>query len=197
MLAAVVLGALRRAVRAAADGWLARTLRPVADGRRHRRAGQLRGALHPVPRSGREGTGDEGGASSPRRRPTPIRARRRPRPHSGSRGALRSMEPALLASFAAAVVAFGIVSRRMERGVVSPPMVFAELGFALGKLGVARFRQQPAGGSHRAHAGAIDLAYLRLEGSLPARLLGIGLPLTVAAGPSRRGWSCRALGSGK
>ena len=90
MLAAVVLGALRRAVRAAADGWLAHTLRPVADGRRHRRAGQLRGALHPVPRSGREGTGDEGGASSPRRRPTPIRARRRPRPHSGSRGALRS-----------------------------------------------------------------------------------------------------------
>ena len=31
-------------------------------------------------------------------------------------------------------------------------------------------------------ATRIDLAHLRLEESLPARLLGIGLPLTVAAG---------------
>ena len=45
------------------------------------------------------------------------------------------MEPAVLALFAVALVVFGVVSRRMERGVVSPPMVFVGLGFALGQLG--------------------------------------------------------------
>ena len=45
------------------------------------------------------------------------------------------MEPALLASFAAVLVAFGIVSRRMERGVVTPPMVVVGLGIGLGQLG--------------------------------------------------------------
>lgn len=42
------------------------------------------------------------------------------------------MEPVLLASFAAALVVFGVVSRRMERGVVSPPMVFVGLGKGVG-----------------------------------------------------------------
>ena len=45
------------------------------------------------------------------------------------------MEPAVVASFVVALVVFGVVSRRMERGVVSPPMVFVGLEFALGQLG--------------------------------------------------------------
>ena len=64
------------------------------------------------------------------------------------------MEPAVLASFAVALVVFGVVSRRMERGVVSPPMVFVGLGFALRAARVARFGKRAAVRSHRAHAGA-------------------------------------------
>ena len=100
------------------------------------------------------------------------------------------MEPAALASFAVVLVAFGAVSRRMERGVVSPPMVFVGLGCALGQLGWLGPGTGLLDGLTEltlilvlfTDAARIDLAHLRLEGSLPARLLGIGLPLTVAAG---------------
>ena len=43
-------------------------------------------------------------------------------------------------------------------------------------------------------ATRIDLAHLRLEGSLPARLLSIGLPLTVAAGALAAGMIVPGLG---
>ena len=100
------------------------------------------------------------------------------------------MEPSVLASFAVALVAFGAVSRRMERGVVSPPMVFVALGFALGQFGWLASGSGLLDGLTVltlvlvlfTDAARIDLAHLRLEGSLPARLLGLGLPLTVAAG---------------
>ena len=100
------------------------------------------------------------------------------------------MEPAVLASFAVTLVVFGVVSRRMERGVVSPPMVFVGLGFALGQLGWLDSGSELLYGLTEltlvlvlfTDAARIDLAHLRLEGSLPARLLGVGLPLTVAAG---------------
>ena len=99
------------------------------------------------------------------------------------------MELSVLASFALALVAFGAVSRRMERGVVSPPMVFLGLGIALGKLGWLDSGAGLLDGLTEltlvlvlfTDAARIDLAHLRLQESLPARLLGIGLPLTVAA----------------
>ena len=105
------------------------------------------------------------------------------------------MEPAVLASFAVALVVFGVVSRRLERGVVSPPMVFVGLGFALGQLGWLDSGSELLYGLTEltlvlvlfTDAARIDLAHLRLEGSLPARLLGVGLPLTVAAG-ARAAW---------
>ncbi len=100
------------------------------------------------------------------------------------------MEPSVLASFAVALLAFGVVSRRMERGVVSPPMVFLGLGFALGRLGWLDAGSGLVDGLTEltlvlvlfTDAARIDLAHLRLDGSLPARLLGVGLPLTVVAG---------------
>ena len=100
------------------------------------------------------------------------------------------MEPALLASFAAALVVFGVVSRRMERGVVSPPMVFVGLGIGLGQLGwldsgrdlLSALAELTLVVVLFTDAARIDLARLRPQGSLPARLLGIGLPLTVATG---------------
>ena len=112
------------------------------------------------------------------------------------------MEPALLASFAVALVAFGAVSRRMERGVVSPPMVFLGLGIVLGHLGWLDAGSGLLDGLTEltlvlvlfTDATRIDLAHLRLEGSLPARLLGIGLPLTVAAGALAAGMIVPGLG---
>ena len=100
------------------------------------------------------------------------------------------MEPALLASFATALVVFGVVSRRMERGVVSPPMVFVGLGIGLGQLGWLDSGRDMLSALAEltlvvvlfTDAARIDLARLRPQGSLPARLLGIGLPLTVATG---------------
>ena len=110
------------------------------------------------------------------------------------------MEPAFLASFALAVVAFGVVSRRMERGVVSPPMAFAGLGIGLGQLGwldsvgglLAALAQLTLVMVLFTDAARIDLAHLRLQ--LPARLLGIGLPLTVAAGALAAGMLLPGLG---
>ena len=114
------------------------------------------------------------------------------------------MEPALLASFAVALVAFGAVSRRMERGVVSPPMVFLGLGIVLGQLGWLDSGRGLLDGLAEltlvlvlfTDATRIDLAHLRLEGSLPARLLGIGLPLTVAAGALAAAMIVPGLGPG-
>ena len=69
-------------------------------------------------------------------------------------------------------------------------MAFVGLGFALGQLGWLDSGSGLLDGLTEltlvlvlfTDAARIDLAHLRLEGSLPARLLGIGLPLTVAAG---------------
>jgi len=100
------------------------------------------------------------------------------------------MEPVLLASVAAVLIAFGLVSRRAERGVVSPPMIFLLLGLLVGKLGWIGIDGGALDGLAEltlavvlfTDAARIDLACLRREGAIPARLLGIGLPLTVAAG---------------
>ena len=99
----------------------------------------------------------------------------------------------------------------MERGVVSPPMVFLGLGIALGKLGWLDSGAGLLDGLTEltlvlvlfTDAARIDLAHLRLQESLPARLLGIGLPLTVAAGafaawvilPGLEPWEAVLLGA--
>ena len=100
------------------------------------------------------------------------------------------MQPELLASFAVALLAFGVVSRRLERGFLTPPMVFVALGIAMGQLGWLGSASSLLHGLAEltlalvlfTDAARIDFAHLRHEASLPARLLGIGLPLTVAAG---------------
>ena len=78
----------------------------------------------------------------------------------------------------------------MERGVVSPPIVFLGLGIGVGQLGwldsgrdlLSALAELTLVVVLFTDAARIDLAHLRLQESLPARLLGIGLPLTVAAG---------------
>lgn len=104
------------------------------------------------------------------------------------------MGPALLAAVAAALLAFGAISGRAERSVLTPPVFFLLTGFLLGGhgLGWAQFPAE-AGVIHAlaeltlvlvlfTDAARIDVSCLRRERSLPTRLLGLGLPLTILAG---------------
>jgi sodium/hydrogen antiporter len=95
---------------------------------------------------------------------------------------------------ASVVFAFGIVSRRLEGTVFTAPMVFVFAGIVLGPagLGLVGFQLD----SHTVlllgeialalvlftNASRIDLWALRQNEGLPLRLLGVGMPLTIALG---------------
>jgi NhaP-type Na+/H+ or K+/H+ antiporter len=99
-----------------------------------------------------------------------------------------------LAIIAALVLGYAGLSRRFERTVVTAPMLFVAAGLLVGTETLGWLDLGIEGGSVRALAEAtltlvlfsdasrIDLAALRREVALPARLLGIGLPLTIAVG---------------
>jgi NhaP-type Na+/H+ or K+/H+ antiporter len=99
----------------------------------------------------------------------------------------------LLAVFIGLLFAYSLVSARLEKTVVTAPIVFTLAGFG------GFFALQPAGG--RMHAGAFltlaeiglvlllvtdasrtDLRILRNIRELPARLLSVGMPLTILLG---------------
>jgi len=98
---------------------------------------------------------------------------------------------ALIAFAVLAVVAF---SRRLSGTPVTPQMVFLAVGVLVGPEVLGDVDPSPAGGPVRALAEAtltlvlfadasrIDLRALRREYAIPMRLLGIGLPLTIALG---------------
>ena len=108
-----------------------------------------------------------------------------------------------LAVFGVLVVLYGVASRRLEGSVVTGPMVFAAAGLAVGALGgsigvdvgeasAGRHLGVAATARHVAEislvlllftdAARIDTRVLRGSRSLPRRLLGIGLPLTIVLG---------------
>jgi NhaP-type Na+/H+ or K+/H+ antiporter len=97
------------------------------------------------------------------------------------------------------IVALGVlvvaaVSRRLTRTSVSPAMAFVAIGLLAGPLVGDELKLAPGGETVRilaeatlaivlfADASRIDFAVLRHEYAVPLRLLGIGLPLTVALG---------------
>jgi sodium/hydrogen antiporter len=96
--------------------------------------------------------------------------------------------------FVAVLFVYSLLSRRLERLSVSAPMVFVAAGIALGPdgLGLTSLELTSETGLLVAEvalvvvlfadASRIDLAALRENEGLPARLLGIGMPLTIAAG---------------
>ena len=104
------------------------------------------------------------------------------------------MEPSSLALIALAICVFAAFSRKAERSPVTAPMFFLAAGFAFGGGGLGWLQLEI--GDEAFHflaeltlvlvlftdAARIDLGCLRRERSLPTRLLGIGMPLTVAAG---------------
>ena len=95
---------------------------------------------------------------------------------------------------ATVVFAFGLVSRRLEGTVLTPPLVFVAAGVVLGPagFGVAEFALD----EHTVlllgeialaivlftDAARTDLSALRQNEALPLRLLGVGMPLTIALG---------------
>ena len=90
------------------------------------------------------------------------------------------------------VVAYGLVSGRLQGSLVTPPMVFVGFGLLAGPASLGLVELDLDNEAVRVLAEAtlvlvlftdaarIDLRVLRREYHLPARLLGVGLPLTVA-----------------
>jgi NhaP-type Na+/H+ or K+/H+ antiporter len=99
-----------------------------------------------------------------------------------------------LAVVASTVLVFGALSRRLELSVVSAAMFFVSAGLVLGNEGLGWIGLKVTGHELRvlaeitlalvlfADASRIDLSAARREYALPARLLGIGLPLTILVG---------------
>ena len=92
------------------------------------------------------------------------------------------------------VLAFGLVSKRLEESIVTPPMVFVGLGLLIGPQALGILRLDAAAEAVRVFAeltlvlvlftdaSRIDLAVLRRQYHLPLRLLAIGMPLTIGLG---------------
>lgn len=99
-----------------------------------------------------------------------------------------------LAVLAVAVLGYATVSRRLERTAVSAAMIFVTVGLLAGPEVLGWFDLEIDSEGVRllaeatltlvlfSDASRIDLRTLRREVALPARLLGIGLPLTILAG---------------
>jgi sodium/hydrogen antiporter len=99
-----------------------------------------------------------------------------------------------LAVLAAIVLAYSLVSRRLELSAVSAPMVFVAAGIVTGPdvLDLVELDATHGTAFHVAEitlalllfsdAARIDLRSLRGDADLPGRLLGIGMPLTIVLG---------------
>jgi len=95
---------------------------------------------------------------------------------------------------AATAGGYALMSRRLERTFVSAPMVFVAVGLALGPLGfdfisiahetsgIRELTESALALLLFTDALAIQATALRRDEFLPARLLGAGLPLTIAFG---------------
>ena len=116
------------------------------------------------------------------------------------------MDGSTLALLALCLVAFGLISGRLERSVLTPPMAFAILGLALSPHGLGWITIDL--GDELVHllaeltlvlvlftdASRIDLSLLRREHDLPMRLLGVGMPLTLFLGTVLAWWILPELG---
>jgi NhaP-type Na+/H+ or K+/H+ antiporter len=99
-----------------------------------------------------------------------------------------------LAVISACVIVWGLVSGRLERWDVSAPIAFVVLGvvvthgptalvhFTLHSSSIRSLAEVTLAIVLFADASRVNLRALRADAAIPARLLGIGLPLTIAAG---------------
>jgi sodium/hydrogen antiporter len=99
-----------------------------------------------------------------------------------------------LAVIALTLLAFAAISGRIAGTPITAAMVFTAVGLLVGSEALGLVELAPAGETVKllaeatlamvlfADASRIDVRVLRAELSVPARLLGIGLPLTLLAG---------------
>jgi sodium/hydrogen antiporter len=99
-----------------------------------------------------------------------------------------------LAAVAAVLLGYAAISRRLDGTVLTPPIIFVGAGVVLGSDAFGLIDTAPSGHAVKALAEAtlalvlfadasrIDIVALRREATVPVRLLGIGLPLTIVAG---------------
>lgn len=104
------------------------------------------------------------------------------------------MDEDALILVALAVVAYGLLSRRLQGGLLTLPLLFVAFGWAIGDGGLGLADIHPEHGIIHLVAEAtlilvlftdaarIDLRQLLADHTLPQRMLLVGLPLTVAAG---------------
>jgi sodium/hydrogen antiporter len=99
-----------------------------------------------------------------------------------------------LVTIAVILLGFAAISRRIEGTSITPAMVFTGAGLAVGADALGLVDPSADGSSVKllaeatltvvlfSDASRIDLRALRSAIGIPARLLGIGLPLTIVAG---------------
>ncbi len=104
------------------------------------------------------------------------------------------MEAIDLTILAAVGMVYAVASARLGRTILTPAIFFLSAGIILGDAALGWFVVEPDGAALRliaettlalvlfADASRINLRLLRREIAVPARLLGIGLPLTIVAG---------------
>jgi NhaP-type Na+/H+ or K+/H+ antiporter len=92
------------------------------------------------------------------------------------------------------LIAFAAVSGRLRGSAITPAIVFVAIGYALGDQGLDLTGKVMDAGSIRllaevtlalvlfSDAAGLDTRALPREAAIPARLLGIGLPLTIIVG---------------
>lgn len=104
------------------------------------------------------------------------------------------MDLVSIALVSGALLAFSLISGRLQGTMVTPPLVFIVFGYLVGQgvLGIANV--DPGHGAIHviaeltlilvlfSDAARINLAQLRRDHNLPLRMLLIGLPLTMAGG---------------
>lgn len=104
------------------------------------------------------------------------------------------MDPSVVAIVAFGVLAYSLVSKRIERSPLTAPMIFLVLGLLVGEGGLALVQLDVSSAFVSVlaeltlilvlytDAARIDLTLLRRDHDLPIRLLAIGLPLTIVLG---------------
>lgn len=100
----------------------------------------------------------------------------------------------MLATIAGVLLVYALLSRRLDATPITAAIFFLSAGLLFGSKGLGWIDIAPRGETVRvlaeltltlvlfADASRIDLSALRREYVVPARLLGIGLPLTILAG---------------
>jgi len=124
------------------------------------------------------------------------------------------MTLSLVLLVAVTVLGYGLLSGKLERSILTAPMVFIGVGYAVGESGLGLLGRDLLDGEvfHFlaeltlilvlfTDASRIELVRLRKSLMLPVRMLGIALPLTIAAGmaaglllfPELGLWPCAIL----